>query len=68
MISLWSLRSALVIQDAPSIETFVVFYHVSQRSIRVESAPKLTFLAYMSLESLMLRIGIISVEVEYASS
>ena len=46
----------LVVEDAPCLKILVVLGNMPERSIRVVSAPKLTLLSYMSVDSEMLRI------------
>ena len=56
----------LVVQDAPCLEILVIFGSVFERSIRVVSAPKLTLLAYLPLDSKILRVGLVPVQVEFS--
>ena len=56
----------LVVQDAPCLEILVIFGSVFERSIRVVSAPKLTLLAYLPLDSRILRVGLVPVQVEFS--
>ena len=56
----------LVVQDAPCLEILVIFGNVFEISIRVVSAPKLTFMAYLPLDSKILRVGLVPVQVEFS--